>query len=210
MAKRNTKEIILLTALKLFSDKGYEGVTMRDISSEVGIMQSSLYKHYKSKQEIFDSLVEKIKSQFSDTTASMELPEKAVKDMAKEYASRGTDYLVELSITLFRFYLTAPHASQFRKMLSIERYGNSNVDNIYRELYIDSVLSYQAELFAEMIAQGYFHQGDPEAMALQFYSPIYLLQNKYDSIPECEDEAITLLKKHIVQFEMIYGTGEQQ
>ena len=45
MAKRNTKEIILFESLKLFADKGYDGVTVRDIAAEVGIKQSSLYKH---------------------------------------------------------------------------------------------------------------------------------------------------------------------
>ena len=49
MAKRNTKELILLEALKLFADKGYEGVSVRDIAAEVGIRQSSLYKHFDRK-----------------------------------------------------------------------------------------------------------------------------------------------------------------
>ena len=44
MAKRNTKETILFESLKLFADKGYDGVTVRDIAAEVGIKQSSLYK----------------------------------------------------------------------------------------------------------------------------------------------------------------------
>lgn len=205
MAKRNTKEIILFEALKLFSDKGYEGVTMRDIAAEVGIMQSSLYKHYKSKQAIFDNLVQKMKLQFSDVSASLELPEKAVKEMAKEYADRGNDFLVELSKSLFRFYLRDPNASQFRKMLSIERYNNPEADHIYRDIYIDSPISYQTELFNEMIQQGYMQQADPEALAMQFYSPIYLLLNKYVSIPECEEEAITFLEKHVVQFSKVYG-----
>ena len=37
MAKRNTKETILFESLKLFADKGYDGVTVRDIAAEVGI-----------------------------------------------------------------------------------------------------------------------------------------------------------------------------
>ena len=36
MAKRNTKETILFESLKLFADKGYDGVTVRDIAAEVG------------------------------------------------------------------------------------------------------------------------------------------------------------------------------
>jgi DNA-binding PucR family transcriptional regulator len=58
-----------------------------------------------------------------------------------------------------------------------------------------------------MILQGYMQQADPEAIAMQFYSPIYLLQNKYDSIPEREEEAISFLEKHITQFKKNYGKG---
>ena len=64
MGKRNTKEVILYESLKLFADKGYDGVTVRDIAAEVGIKQSSLYKHYKSKQEIFDTLVTQMQLRF--------------------------------------------------------------------------------------------------------------------------------------------------
>lgn len=55
----NTKEKILLEALKQFSARGYEAVSMRDIAREVGMTQGALYKHYISKQDIFDSIIKK-------------------------------------------------------------------------------------------------------------------------------------------------------
>ena len=64
MTRRNTKETILYEALKLFSDKGYDGVSVRDIAGQVGIKQSSLYKHYTNKQDIFDSLVKTMQTRF--------------------------------------------------------------------------------------------------------------------------------------------------
>ena len=59
MSKPNTKEKILLSALELFSTKGYEGTSVRDLARAVGIRESSLYKHFKNKQAIFDA--EKLK-----------------------------------------------------------------------------------------------------------------------------------------------------
>lgn len=204
MAKRNTKEIILFEALKLFADKGYDGVTVRDIATEVGIMQSSLYKHYKSKQEIFDTLVDKMQSRFNDASTSFQLPNGEVQEMAKEYATGGNEVLKKISSEIFHYYLKDPYASQFRKMLSIEKYKNGDIDRIYREVYIDSAIAYQATLFDEMIKQGFMRQANPEIMALQFFAPIFLLLNKYDGIPEKEEEAIEILGKHIEQFDMIY------
>ena len=57
MTKRNTREIILEEALNLFSVKGYQSVTVKEIAQAVGIKDSSLYKHFDSKQAIYDTLL---------------------------------------------------------------------------------------------------------------------------------------------------------
>lgn len=204
MAKRNTKEIILFEALKLFADKGYDGVTVRDIAKEVGIKQSSLYKHYKSKQEIFDTLVDKMQSHFRDASTSFQLPNGELQEMAKEYATGGNDILKKIGSEIFHFYLQDPYTSQFRKMLSIERYKNADIDRLYQKIFIDTAISYQAKIFEEMIKQGYMRQADTEIMAIQFFSPVFLLLNKYDKMKEKENDAIKIIKKHIEQFDMIY------
>ena len=56
----DTKHKILLEALRLFSKRGYDAVSVEQIASAVGIKAPSLYKHYKSKQEIFDAIFEMI------------------------------------------------------------------------------------------------------------------------------------------------------
>ena len=59
--EKNTKEKILEEALKLFAQSGYMGTSMNDIASKLGVTKAALYKHYKSKQEILDSIIEKMK-----------------------------------------------------------------------------------------------------------------------------------------------------
>lgn len=204
MARRNTKELILLEALKLFADKGYDGVTVRDIAAEVGIRQSSLYKHFESKQDIFDTLVETMKNRFPQSSASFQLPDGELQETAKEYAARGTEFLKKTSEEIFHFYLKDPYVSQFRKMLSIEKYRSPEIDRIYREVYMETAISYQTALFGEMIAQDLMRQADANIMALQFFAPIFLLLNQYDGIPEKEAEALETLGRHIEQFDKIY------
>ena len=53
----NTKEKILLISLNLFAKFGYEAVSMKDIADKLGITKGALYKHYKNKQDIFNSIV---------------------------------------------------------------------------------------------------------------------------------------------------------
>ena len=58
--EKNTKERILDEALKLFAQSGYMGTSMNDIADRMGVTKAALYKHYTSKQEILDSIVEKM------------------------------------------------------------------------------------------------------------------------------------------------------
>ena len=55
-----TREKILEEALTLFSQKGYNGVSVREIAGAIGIKESSLYNHFANKQEIFDQTVESV------------------------------------------------------------------------------------------------------------------------------------------------------
>ena len=48
----DTKEKILITALRLFSSDGLEAVSVSDIAGELGITKGALYKHYKNKRDI--------------------------------------------------------------------------------------------------------------------------------------------------------------
>ena len=111
------------------------------------------------------------------------LPCGELKEIAREYATVGNEILKKISAEIFHFYLKDPYASQYRKLLSIEKYKNKEIERIYREVYIDSAISYQTDLFDEMIRQGFMRQADPLIMAIQFFSPIFLLLNKYESIP---------------------------
>ena len=56
MKQGSTKEKILFTAVKLFSDKGYENVSMHDIAKMVNIKAASIYNHFPSKHGIRKSM----------------------------------------------------------------------------------------------------------------------------------------------------------
>jgi|SRR5574344_1419533 AcrR family transcriptional regulator len=52
---------ILDSATKLFAEKGYDSTSVTDIMNEVGIAKGTLYYHFKSKEEILDGIIERIK-----------------------------------------------------------------------------------------------------------------------------------------------------
>lgn len=53
----NTKRAIFDSAIKVFSDNGYDGATMDDIASLAGVAKGTLYYHFKSKEEIFKYII---------------------------------------------------------------------------------------------------------------------------------------------------------
>ena len=73
--EKNTKERILEEALKLFSQSGYMGTSMNDIAVELGVTKAALYKHYKSKQEILESIVERMNQMDAERAKKYEMPE---------------------------------------------------------------------------------------------------------------------------------------
>lgn len=55
-----TRDKILAAALSLFSKNGYKGTSLTDIAKVVGIQKPSIYNHFKSKEEIYLTIYEKV------------------------------------------------------------------------------------------------------------------------------------------------------
>jgi AcrR family transcriptional regulator len=65
MKQENRKDEIILTATKLFKEKGYSAVTMRDLAAAMGIKAASLYNHINSKQEILKAIIISLAEEFT-------------------------------------------------------------------------------------------------------------------------------------------------
>lgn len=201
----NTKEIIIYKALTLFSDKGYDGVSMRDIASSVGIKASSLYNHFKSKEDIFNSIIEEMSKRYEEMVVKMQVPHGEIDIVVEQYMRVSFESLIEIAKNIFLYFLKDDFASKFRRMLTIEQYKSTLAGNIFQNFFIDGAIDFQNLLFHNMMKKGAFINCDPYIMALHFYSPIFLLLCKYDRQPNKEDEAIDVLEKHVKQFSDIYA-----
>lgn len=205
-AARDTKKLILQVALRQFSEKGFDGVGIRDIAKEIGIRESAIYRHYNGKQDIFDSIIKDIEERYQEETAEIDSSIRLDDNLWGENVQ--LEELVRMSFTMFHFYLKTEYGSQLRRMLTIEQYRNSEVSSFFRELVINNGLEYIAGVFTKLIEEHFFIDEDTEVMALQFYSPLYLLLTKYDNQPEKYEEAALFLEKHITQFNKTYLRSE--
>lgn len=195
-----TKKRILYCALDLFSQRGYEGVSMRDIAAEVDIKGASLYNHFKSKQDIFDSILDEMNDRYEKSILEMQAPLGTADEVTDVYSLISEEKLIYLVLGIFHYFLNDEYVSKFRKILTLEQFKSARVGETYEDIYFKGALEYQTKLFSNLIQLGNFIKCDPEIMALQFYAPIYLLICQFDHYPEREEEARVLLKKHVKQF----------
>lgn len=132
----NTKERIMDVALHMFSEKGYEATSIRNICSEVGIKESTLYYHFKNKQDILDSLVTKFKNHIAELLSHIdEIPDKAYLNDVKtpdDPASRIMEtYMMDS-------YLFDPFCNLMIRLMMIEQFHNEELRELYeRTMFID-------------------------------------------------------------------------
>lgn len=201
-----TKEKITEAALILFAEKGYKGTSVKNIADAVGIKDASLYNHFKSKQEIFDSIVELILKHISNLSETLGMPQYDKQDASDSdfFKKMDLEGLKDLSRNAFVFYLTDPYISRFWRIAHMEQYANPQIYTMFRKIFMESAISYQERLFEEMMQQGVFYSGDAKAAAINFYAPIYMLLSLYSNQPERKEEAIEILDRQIEEFFRIY------
>ena len=81
----DTKEGILLAALRLFACRGYEAVSVSDIAGALGMAKSALYKHYKSKRDIFEHIVDRMHRMDYERAKAYAVPEGTFAQMEEAY-----------------------------------------------------------------------------------------------------------------------------
>ncbi len=200
----NTKKRILDEALTLFAEKGYGNVYVGQIADAVGIKAPSLYKHFKSKQDIFNAILDEMKNNYDKQASALNMDGSNVKVDAAIFSSVSENDLVKMGIGLFSYFLHDEYVCKFRKMLTMEQFHNMELSQLYTKQYTDDPLTYQSAMLAMLCLAGVLRQEDTDVMALHFYAPIYVLLTLCDRQPEREAEALKLLEKHIRQFNRIY------
>ena len=174
MKTTTTKQRILAEAVRLFSREGYEAVSVEQIAKAVGIKAPSLYKHYTSKRDIFDSILRVMEQQDEESAHAYSLPEEPREIMPQAYERPSAEDLILFSKQQFRYWTEDEFASSFRKMLTVEQYRSEEMNRLYHQYLGAGPLKYVADLLGS------------RQQALSFYGPMHLLYSVYDA---AEDKA---------------------
>ena len=170
----NRKEEILIVALHLFARDGYEAVSVSQIAGELDMTKGALYRHYKSKRDIFDSIVKRMEQQDSEQARENEVPEESIEKTPEEYQNISFDDFVEYSKSMFEYWTEDDFASSFRKMLTIEQFRSEEMQNLYQQYLVSGSAGYVKDLFKNMKIK------DPEENAVKFYANMFFYYSVYD------------------------------
>lgn len=147
MEEKNTREIILIEALNLFSNKGYAAVSMRDIATVVGIRVSSIYHHFSGKQALFEALIQKA----TDV-------KEALQDVFLNALSKAgrveEEAFVQTGIYFLTGYLQNAQVEPLLKVLECERFHNEDADRVWKELVIFTPLEHEENVFRILRERG--------------------------------------------------------
>lgn len=183
----NTKDLILAEALKLFSAKGYDSVTVAMIAENCSIKAPSLYKHYKSKREIFDAVYEKALNKYDSFITSIKINE-------DEITSLNSDILFSKLKAVIRFFTHDEEIVMLRKLMKLS--NDSNIRAAYSEKFFDFVINYHKRLFDELIKEQLMIAEDSLSLAMLYDSPLLVIIDELDRHPEREEELLERLKAH--------------
>ena len=210
----NTKELILEEALKQFSKKGYDGTSMSDIAAPLGISKAALYKHFASKQQIFDRIIVESEEKYKDffEKLSVHLGNGKNVELNKKdvdvYTGISAEGLSENVLTFVRFSMTDEYSKQVRQMMTISQFQSKELGEMYTKRYVDAMLGYDEKLFEQLIQNGAIKKGDPKVLAAMFYAPVTMYMGIWDREPNRAKECEKAIKNYVEQFfQMTRSTG---
>lgn len=201
---QGTKLRIVEAALDLFARHGFDAVRVEQIAEKVGIKAPSLYKHFKSKQDIFDAAITLMDQRHEAQVRALEMNLLDAERDAALMSTISEDALFEKVASMVRFAVHDEGYRQLRSTLALARQSNPSLAQRYEDRYLQLYLTYHTRLFVALMEANALIKGDAEVIALQYFAPILVAMGTIERQPEQEAEAMELIRRHVHQFLLAY------
>ena len=195
MAK-DTKARILAAALDLFSRNGYAGTNIRELTASLGLVKSSMYKHFESKEEIWNTLLDEMISYYEERFGSPEhLP--PVPDSPEE--------LVAMTMRMVDFTVRDEKIVKVRRVLTIEQFRDERARDLATKHFLMGLTEMFERVFSGMMDKGILRRDNPAMLAFAYTAPISALIHLCDREPEKIPEAMEQAEAFARYFIRIYA-----
>ena len=174
--ERDTRQDILHAALDLFSANGFFGTSMREIARAVGVRESALYHHFRSKEAILEAL-----AQIYGPGHARHLAEIDIGAMLEAVGPRQLlEQIVQFMITTW----STPHEQKMIRIIMSEgpRLGEHDVLNL--PAYVLQARKNVARVFEEMMKRKLIRKADPITVTVAFMAPLMMMRMIYLVMPK--------------------------
>ena len=168
--ENTTKKEIFRAALDLFSRNGFAGTSIRMIAREVGIRESSIYNHFKSKEEILQSLIDEYRS---ITVSAKLISEELLDDISNPHL-----FMKNFCRKILEYWDT-PHERKIIRLLMLEHFRDHGEFSFSLATYFEDLRQIWVMIFKEFEKHKIIKKTDPQLLANEFISYLYVLRIEF-------------------------------
>jgi len=191
ITESSTKSRILDEALVMFAENGYKGTNLRDLAARLGLSKSALYKHYESKEAIWNALLDRMEAYYRERFGSAEY----MPPMPK-----SCEELLCLTMKMTDFTVHDERIILTRKLLLTEQFHDERVCKLATKHFLVGTQRMFAVIFKEMMAAGLLKKDDPEMLAFLYTSPVTALIQLCTREPERQEEVMEKIETFVKYF----------
>jgi len=192
-----TANRILEVSAGQFARKGYDGVSVHEIAAAVGIKESSLYNHFRSKADILYTLFDIFREKAPESRPSEEDVDKMLSIMQPEeilknilfYFGRHTNSMVE----------------NIAMVIANEKYKNAKAAEAYFQCVVREPSDYYERLITKMAARGMVKKVDARIFAEQYNYVSIALTKEYFMVKNGLADMQTVVKYMITTISFFCG-----
>ena len=192
----STKERILERALVSFAENGYKGTNLRDLAAGLGLSKSALYRHFDSKEAIWDAVLDRMESYYNARFSGGE--QQRIPASCRE--------LYDMAMAMLDFTVNDPQVIITRRLLLVEQFRDERAKHLATAHFLDNTKAIYTGIFSGMMEKGLLKKDDPEMLAFAFTAPITSLIQLCDREPEQKEAAMEQMRAFIRHFIGVYGT----
>jgi AcrR family transcriptional regulator len=149
---------ILDAALDLFAEKGFRGVTTREIAAAVGVSEPVLYQHFATKRELYRAIIEK-KAVYDDRAIPTEFTG------AFDLSRGDREFLINLANGIINWHT---RDAGWIRLLMFSALEHHELSEMFFERYSKAFFTELAGYFRRRIEAGVFRDADPILAAHTF------------------------------------------
>lgn len=200
MDQMKTRDKILLAALDLFSERGYDEASIDLIAEAVGIKGPSIYAHYKGKEDILNSLIAMMEQRYDENFGKI---------MNSDKIPESLDEFREDCLRHIEFIMRETQIKKIRRFCAKEQYRDEKIAALTSKHQLTGNQEMYAFILEKMMDKGLIRRFDAKLLALELISPVTLLLGIADREPLRTNEMLTQMDAHLAHFIKVYGIEKE-